>query len=92
MKSNRVARHLAEALFYAVEKLGQEEEVGEKLASLKEMVEEDAEFRRILSHPLLSPQEKEQAIKDFLPRLLSRKKEELLLPLPRSIKAFLIRP
>ena len=89
MKSNRVARHLAEALFYAVEKLGQEEEVGEKLASLKEMVEEDAEFRRILSHPLLSPQEKEQAIKDFLPRLLSRKKEELFTSIAQEYQSLL---
>ena len=35
MSQKRVARHYAEALFYAAQKLGQEEELGEKLAALK---------------------------------------------------------
>jgi F-type H+-transporting ATPase subunit delta len=77
VNDKRVARHYAEALFYAAQKWGQEEELGEKLASLKQIFEEDAELQKILSHPLISPQEKEQALKDLLPRVLSRKKEEL---------------
>jgi F-type H+-transporting ATPase subunit delta len=77
VNDKRVARHYAEALFYAAQKWGQEEEVGEKLASLKEIFEEDAELQKILSHPLFSPQEKEQALKALLPRILSRKKEEM---------------
>ena len=78
MNDKRVARHYAEALFYAAQKWGQEEEVGEKLASLKEIFEEDAELQKILSHPLISPQEKEQALKALLPRILSRKKEDMI--------------
>lgn len=78
MNDKRVARHYAEALFYAAQKMGQEEEVGEKLASLKRIFEEDAELQKILSNPLISPEEKETALKDLLPRLLSRKKEEVI--------------
>lgn len=78
MNDKRVARHYAEALFYAAQKWGQEEELGEKLASLKEIFEEDAELQKILSHPLISPQEKEQALKALLPRILSRKKEDMI--------------
>lgn len=77
MNDKRVARHYAEALFYAAQKWGQEEELGEKLASLNEIFEEDAELQKILSHPLISSQEKEQALKALLPRILSRKKEEM---------------
>jgi len=89
VKPKRVARHFAEALFYAVQKLGQEEEMGEKLASLKEIFEEDAEFYRILSHPLMPLQEKEQAIKEMLPRLLSREKEELFTSLAQEYQRLL---
>jgi F-type H+-transporting ATPase subunit delta len=78
VNDKRVARHYAEALFYAAQKWGQEEELGEKLASLKEIFEEDAELQKILSHPLISPQEKEQALKALLPRILSRKKEDMI--------------
>jgi F-type H+-transporting ATPase subunit delta len=78
VNDKRVARHYAEALFYAAQKWGQEEELGEKLASLKQIFEEDAELQKILSHPLISPQEKEQALKALLPRILSRKKEDMI--------------
>ncbi|NLY37775.1 MAG: ATP synthase F1 subunit delta [Firmicutes bacterium] len=78
MMNKRLARHYAEALFAAAQKWGQEEELGEKLAYLNQMVEEDAELKRILSNPLLSPQEQETALKALLPRFLSRKKEELI--------------
>jgi F-type H+-transporting ATPase subunit delta len=78
VKDKRLARHYAEALFYAAQKWGQEEELGEKLAALNQIFAEDAELQKILSNPLISPQEKETALKALLPRLLSRKKEELI--------------
>lgn len=89
MKSKRFARHFAEAFFYAVQKLGQEEGMGQIFALLKEMFEEDAEFYRILSHPLMPSHEKEQAIKEMLPRLLSRKKEELFTSIAQEYQRLL---
>ena len=41
-------------------------------------MEEDAEIQKILQHELISPQEKEKALGDLLPRLLSRKSEEII--------------
>lgn len=78
MKRKRVARYYAEALFYAAQKWGQEEEVGENLASAKNMLEEYTEFQRILADRLISPEEKERALKALLPRVLSREKEEVI--------------
>ncbi len=78
MKHKRAARYYAEALFYAAQKWEQEEEIGEKLASLKNIFEEYAELQKILANPLISPQERELALKDLLPRVTSRKKEEVI--------------
>ncbi len=78
MNQDRVARAYAEALFSEARKLGQAEELGEKLLSLKRRMEEDAEIQKILQHELISPQEKEKALGDLLPRLLSRKSEEII--------------
>ena len=62
MNDKRVARHYAEALFMQP-KNGGKKKSWEKQASLKQIFEEDAELQKILSHPLISPQEKEQALK-----------------------------
>ncbi|HPZ64976.1 MAG TPA: F0F1 ATP synthase subunit delta, partial [Bacillota bacterium] len=78
MSQKRVARHYAEALFYAAQKLGQEEELGEKLAALKSTLEDIAELKDILSNALISPQEKESALKTLLPRVLSREKDDFV--------------
>ena len=78
MSDERVARIYAEALFSEAAKMGQAEELGEKLLSLKERMEEDAELQRTLQHELISPQEKEKVLKDLLPRLLKREKDELI--------------
>jgi F-type H+-transporting ATPase subunit delta len=77
VKNKRLARHYAEALYAAAQKWGQEVELGEKLACLNQVLAEDAEFQKILSNPLLSPEEKETALKALLPRFLSRKNVEL---------------
>ncbi len=78
MIQDRVARVYAEALFSEARKLGQAEELGEKLLSLKRRMDEDAEIQKILQHELISPQEKEKALKDLLPRLLTRGSEEMI--------------
>ena len=89
MKPKIVVRHFAEAFFYAVKKLGHEEWMGEKLLCLKEMIEEYAEFQRILSHPLMPFHEKEQAIRDLLPSFLSRKKEDLFISIAQEYQRLL---
>lgn len=78
MKHKRVARYYAEALFYAAQKWGQEEEIGEKLASAKGIFEKFAELRKTLANDLISPGEKELALKALLPRVMSREKEEII--------------
>jgi len=78
VKDKRTARHYAEALFYAAQKQGQEEEIGEGLASMKNILEEYAELQKILSSSLLSPEEKEKALLALLPQVLSIKKEEIV--------------
>ncbi|MGI5823090.1 MAG: ATP synthase F1 subunit delta [Dethiobacteria bacterium] len=78
MKDKRTARRYAEALFYAAQKQGHEEEIGKGLASMKDILEEYAELQKILISSLLSPQEKEQALQALLPRVLSIKKEEIV--------------
>lgn len=79
MSQDRIARVYAEALFSEARKRGQEEELGEKLLSLKRRMEEDAELRKVLQHRLTSPQEKEKALKALLPQLLSREREEMII-------------
>lgn len=81
MSQDKRARIYAEALFAEARKMGQAEELGERLLSLRDRMEEDAELRRILQEELISPQEKEKALKDLLPRLLSREKEEMIVSL-----------
>lgn len=78
MKGKRAARYYAEALFNAAQKRGQEEEIGEKIASLNSIFEEYAELQKILANPLISTKEKEKALKNLLPRVLSRKKEDVI--------------
>ncbi len=78
MKGKRAARYYAEALFNAAQKQGQEEDIGEKIASLNSIFGEYTEFQKILANPLISTKEKEKALKDLLPRVLSRKKEEAI--------------
>ena len=78
MKRKRVARYYAEALFYAAQKWGQEEEIGESLASTKNILEEYTELQKILANRLISPEEREQALKALLPRVLSKEKEEVI--------------
>ncbi len=89
MSHKRVARVYAEALFSAAQKQGQEEELGQKLASLKERFEEDAELQRILQQQFVSPQEREEALKALLPRLLNREKDELLMVVVSEYKRLL---
>lgn len=79
MSQDRVARVYAEALFTEARKIGQAEELGEKLLSLKRRMEEDAEIQNVFQQDLISPQEKEMALKKLLPRLLSREREEMIL-------------
>ncbi|NLA27162.1 MAG: ATP synthase F1 subunit delta [Firmicutes bacterium] len=79
MSQDRVARVYAEALFTEARKIGQAEELGEKLLSLKRRMEEDAEIQDIFQKDLISPQEKEMALKKLLPRLLIREREEMIL-------------
>ncbi|HOB29069.1 MAG: ATP synthase F1 subunit delta [Dethiobacteria bacterium] len=79
MSQDKVARVYAEALFSEARKMGQAEELGEKLLSLKRRMEEDAELQKVLQHELISPQEKEKALKELLPRLLSREREEMII-------------
>jgi len=76
VSQNRAARAYAEALFSAARKMGQADELGETLLSLKKRMEEDAEIRKILQHDLIPLQEKERALQDLLPRLLSRERDE----------------
>ena len=78
MNDDIVARIYAEALFNEARKIGQAEELGEKLLSLKERMEQDAELRRALQHELISAQEKEKVLKTLLPRLLEREKDEMI--------------
>jgi F-type H+-transporting ATPase subunit delta len=79
VSQDKVARVYAEALFSEARKMGQAEELGEKLLSLKRRMEEDAELQKVLQHELISPQEKEKALKELLPRLLSREREEMII-------------
>ncbi len=79
MSQDRVARVYAEALFSEARRIGQAEELGEKLLSLKRRMDEDAEIQNILQQDLISLQEKELALKRLLPRLLSREREEMIL-------------
>jgi F-type H+-transporting ATPase subunit delta len=79
VSQDKVARVYAEALFSVARKMGQAEELGEKLLSLKRRMEEDAELQKVLQHELISPQEKEKALKELLPRLLSREREEMII-------------
>ena len=79
MSQDKVAPGYAEALFSEARKMGQAEELGEKLLSLKRRMEEDAELQKVLQHELISPQEKEKALKELLPRLLSREREEMII-------------
>jgi F-type H+-transporting ATPase subunit delta len=76
---NRYAAAYAEALFAAARKLGRAEELGEMLLSLKKRMEEDDEIAKILQYDLISRQEKEKALTEFLPRLLQREKDEIFL-------------
>ncbi len=78
MSQDKIARVYAEALFSEARKAGRAEELGEELLSLKKRMEEDAEIRKILQHELVSPREKEKALKDLLPRLLSRENQETI--------------
>ncbi len=78
MSQSRVARSYAEALFSAAQKWGQEDEVGVKLDSLKKRLEEDAELQRILQQQLLTPEDKERALKALIPRLAGRTTEETI--------------
>ena len=77
MSRNRYAAAYAEALFAAARKLGRAEELGEMLLSLKKRMEEDDEIAKILQYDLISRQEKEKALTEFLPRLLQREKDEI---------------
>lgn len=79
MSQKRVARSYAEALFSTAQKWGQEDQLGARLNSLKKRLEEDAEWQRVLSHKLATPEEKEKALKALLPRLLERKDEESII-------------
>ena len=78
MSQDKIARVYAEALFSEARKAGRAEELGEELLFLKRRMEEDAEIRKILQHELISPREKEKALKDLLPRLLSRESQETI--------------
>lgn len=78
MSEDRVARIYAEALFNEARKIGQAEELGEKLLSLRERMEQDAALQRALQQELISIEEKEKVLKTFLPRLLEREKDETL--------------
>lgn len=78
MSEDRVARIYAEALFNEARKIGQAEELGEKLLSLRERMEQDAALQRALQQELISIEEKERVLKTFLPRLLEREKDETL--------------
>ena len=79
MSQDKIARIYAEALFSEARKAGRAEELGEELLSLKRRMEEDAEIRKILRHELISTREKEKALKDLLPGLLSRESQETIL-------------
>ncbi|NLA10608.1 MAG: ATP synthase F1 subunit delta [Firmicutes bacterium] len=78
MSEDRVARVYAEALFSEARKMGQAEELGEKLLFLQKRMEEDAELQKVLRHELISPQDKEKALQSLLPRLLSREKDDFI--------------
>ncbi|NLA05138.1 MAG: ATP synthase F1 subunit delta [Firmicutes bacterium] len=78
MSEDRLARIFAEALFAEAAKMGQAEELGEKLLSVKKRMDEDAELREVLQHELITPREKEKVLKELLPRLLKREKDELI--------------
>ncbi|NMA92513.1 MAG: ATP synthase F1 subunit delta [Firmicutes bacterium] len=79
MSQSRTARSYAEAIFSTAQKLGQENEIGLKLTSLKQRLKEDAEWRRILHHKLLTPEEKEKALKTLIPQLLNRTVEDTII-------------
>lgn len=81
MSQNRSARAYAEALFSAAQKWGQEEELGKNLESLKNRFEDDAELQKLFRNKLITPQEKEKALKALIPHLLDRKKEEFFIAL-----------
>ncbi len=78
MSDDRVARIYAEALFSEARKMGQAEELGEKLFSLQKRMEEDAELQKVLRHELISSQDKEKALQSLLPRLLSREEDDFI--------------
>ena len=46
VNDKRVARHYAEALFYAAQKWGARRRAGREATSLKQIFEEDAELRK----------------------------------------------
>ncbi len=89
MSHERDARAYAEALFFAAQKRGQEEEVGQQLSSIKKRIEEDAELQKILQHQLISPREKEKALQALLPQLLKREKEDFFMAIELEYRRFL---
>ena len=89
MSQKRTARVYAEALFSVAQKWGQEEELGKNLESLKARFEEEAKLQKILRHRLASPQEKEKVLKELLPHLLSRGKEEFFISLAPEFQRLL---
>jgi F-type H+-transporting ATPase subunit delta len=89
VSQKRLARAYAEALFSAAQKRGQEEELGNNLEFLKKRFEEDAKLQKIIRNQRISPQEKEKALKELIPRLLSRKKEEFFTALAPEYRRLL---
>jgi len=86
---SRVARSYAEALFSVAQKWGQEDEMGAKLVSLKNRLEEDAELQRIFQQQLLTPEDKEKALKALIPRLSSRTTEETIVDIVNEYQVLL---
>ncbi|NLZ28352.1 MAG: ATP synthase F1 subunit delta [Firmicutes bacterium] len=89
MSYKKIARSYAEALFSVAQKWGQEEDMGEKLASLQKRLEEDDELRQILHDRLVTPEEKEKALKALLPQLLARKSEDNIISIAREYQLLL---
>ncbi len=90
MNHKKIARSYAEALFSVAQKWGgQEEDMGEKLASLQQRLEEDDELRQILQHSLITAEEKEKALKALLPQLLNRKSEDNIISIAREYQLLL---
>lgn len=89
MERKRINRYYAETLFYAAQKRGQEEEMGEILTSLKGILEEYTQLQTVLASPLVSSEEKELALKALLPQILGRKKEEVFTAIASEYQNFL---